>query len=58
VESMGAVRSNGGAAGVDEITLRSIEEQGVAPISRRDTGRPEGKRISPLTGEAAIHTES
>jgi hypothetical protein len=23
------VRSNGGAAGVDEITLRSIEEQGV-----------------------------
>src|SRR6201994_1663970 len=24
------VRSNGGAAGVDEVTLRSIEEQGVA----------------------------
>ena len=51
------VRINGGAVGVDELTLRSIEEQGVTPISRRDTGRPEGRRISPLSGEAAIHTE-
>src|ERR1019366_6204545 len=26
-------------------------------VSRRDTGRPEGRPISPLSGEAAIHRE-
>src|ERR1044071_4247889 len=51
-----AQQRRSGGRGSSHLAIHRGARRGA--ISRSDTSRYEGRRLSPLTGEAAIHTES
>ena len=57
-EAWRRVRSNGGAAGVDEETIQAIEQRGVGEFLAEIEAALRAGRYRPSPGEAAIHTES
>jgi hypothetical protein len=57
-EAWKRVRSNKGAAGVDETTLRSIEERGVTQFLEGIQAELKAGQYRPSPGEEAMDTES